>query len=85
MTVPGITQVTQDQWSTSWNWSFTENSVSKLLGEAFLSEKTSIGVFGNVLAASAFLYGIGLPELTREQMDVLDKNYQVIITAASFK
>jgi glycosyltransferase involved in cell wall biosynthesis/SAM-dependent methyltransferase len=85
MTVPGITQLSQDQWSDSWHWSFTRNSISKILLESFSQEKINIEIFGNVLAASAFLYGLGLPELNKEQMDVLDPNYQVIITSIAYK
>jgi hypothetical protein len=85
MTVPGITQISQDQWSKSWHWSFTENSVSKLLLESFSPEKVKNEVFGNVLTASAFLFGMGLPELTKEQMDFPDPNFQVIITSVAVK
>jgi hypothetical protein len=41
--------------------------------------------FGNVLAATAFLYAMGLPEIKKTQVDYNDPQYQLIITAAAIK
>jgi SAM-dependent methyltransferase len=85
MTVPGISHIDQGEWKKIWLWSFTESSIIKLLEETFPGAESSIEVFGNVLVATAFLYGIGLPELKKEQMDQVDEHYQVIITVAATK
>jgi hypothetical protein len=37
------------------------------------------------MVAAAFLYGLGLPEIKKAQMDVTDPHYQVIITACALK
>jgi hypothetical protein len=85
MTVPGISHIDQGEWKKIWLWSFTESSMTKLMDETFPASKVSIETFGNVLVASAFLYGMGMPELKKEQMDFKDDHYQVIITIAAHK
>lgn len=85
ITVPGISQIDQGEWGKYWLWSFTENSIKRLLSEIFPAEYSYVESFGNVLAATAFLYGIGLPEIKKEQMDYNDPQYQLIITAVVVK
>jgi hypothetical protein len=38
-----------------------------------------------VLAATAFLFGMGSPEISKEKLDDHDPHYQVIITAVAEK
>lgn len=85
LTVPGITNVDYDEWKDYWMFSFTGASVKKILTEAFPAEKVQVATYGNVLAASAFLYGMGLPELTKHQLDFMDPHYQLIISAIATK
>ncbi|QEC51210.1 glycosyltransferase involved in cell wall biosynthesis [Anseongella ginsenosidimutans] len=85
LTVPGITSIDHGEWERTWFWSFTARSVTRMLAEVFPPAETAVETHGNVLVASAFLYGLGLPELKREQMDFHDPHYQVIITAVAAK
>jgi glycosyltransferase involved in cell wall biosynthesis len=85
LTVPGISHIDQGDWKKYWLWSFTDNSISRMLSEIFPPENVFVESFGNVLVATAFLYGIGLPEIKNEQMDYNDPHYQVIICAAAVK
>ncbi|MEJ7770119.1 MAG: glycosyltransferase [Chitinophagaceae bacterium] len=85
MTVPGISHIDHGEWRDNWFWSFTKSSIVKVLSEVFPPEKLLIETHGNVLVAAAFLYGLGLPELRKEQMDLTDPHYQVIITAKASK
>jgi SAM-dependent methyltransferase len=85
LTVPGISHIDYGEWGDNWLWSFTKNAVTKVLAEVFPPAQTTVTCFGNVLVATAFLYGIGLPELKKEQMDEHDEHYQVIITATATK
>jgi glycosyltransferase involved in cell wall biosynthesis len=85
LTVPGISHVDQGQWKDIWLWSFTQASIKRLLAETFSNAHTTIETFGNVLAATAFLYGMGLPEIKKAQLDETDPHYQVIITACVIK
>ncbi len=86
LTVPGITQVaTESEWGPSWYWSFTERSVRRLLEDAFGDGRVETLVHGNVLAAATQLYGLGVVELTPEELADTDPDYQVIITARAIK
>jgi SAM-dependent methyltransferase len=85
LTVPGISHIDQGEWKNIWLWSFTEASIKKLLQETFPQSHAAIETFGNVLVATAFLYGMGLPELSKKQLDDSDPHYQVIITACAVK
>ncbi|MEZ7506771.1 glycosyltransferase [Flavobacterium sp. Arc2] len=85
LTVPGISHIAQDQWRKYWLWSFTNASMEKIMQEHFSEENITIKTYGNVLVASAFLYGMGLPELKKEQIDHHDPHYQVIITVKAIK
>jgi len=85
ITVPGISHIAQDQWGEYWLWSFTKSSMSKMLNEVFPPENIEVKTHGNVFVASAFLYGMGLPEIKKEDMDYHDPHYQVVITAKAVK
>ncbi len=85
LTVPGISHIDKDEWKDFWLWSFTDNSIKKILSEVFAEEKITVHTYGNVLVATAFLFGMGLPEIKKEQMDERDPHYQVSITALAIK
>jgi SAM-dependent methyltransferase len=85
MTVPGISHIDQGEWRKLWMYSFSESVITKALSEIFPVEKIEVETYGNVLVASAFLFGLGLPELKKEQLDHNDPHYQVIITSVAVK
>jgi hypothetical protein len=85
LTVRGISHIDKDEWKDFWLWSFTDNSIKKILSEVFAAEKITVHTYGNVLVATAFLFGMGLPEIKKEQMDERDPHYQVSITALAIK
>jgi SAM-dependent methyltransferase len=84
MTVPGITQIAVNyEWP--WYWSFTSLSVRRLLHEAFGADQVQCESQGNVLTATAHLYGVSAAELTPAELDHVDPDYQVIITARAVR
>lgn len=88
VTVPGITPVSRhdrESWGNYWCWSFTALSMRRLFGERFGEERVRIETFGNVLAAAAFLYGIGRTELTRAELEHQDPDYEMLITVRAQK
>lgn len=85
LTVPGISQIDQGEWKKIWLYSFTESSITKMLSEIFPVRNIEVETFGNVMVATAFLFGMGLPELTKDHLDYNDPHYQVIITATAIK
>ncbi|HEX8356725.1 MAG TPA: methyltransferase domain-containing protein [Segetibacter sp.] len=85
LTVPGISHIAQDKWGEYWMWSFTDASMKRILSEVFPKDKINVETFGNVLVATAFLYGMGLPEMNKKTMDEHDRHFQVIITVLAEK
>jgi SAM-dependent methyltransferase len=86
VTVPGISQVDADsEWGATWYWAFTARAVDRLLRERLQASAVDIDIHGNVLAASAFLYGLAARELTAAELDHVDADYQVLIAARAVK
>lgn len=81
LTVPGITPIDHGEWKNIWYWSFTEASVKRLAGNYFAPEKSEIRTYGNVLTATAFLYGLGLKDVTQEEVNHTDVHYPVVVAA----
>lgn len=85
LTVPGITPIDYKDWGFTWFWSFTDMAMQKIMAETFPGALTDVNNYGNVLSASAFLYGMGEKELTTKQLNVHDPNMQVIVTVKAVK
>ncbi|WP_232064898.1 class I SAM-dependent methyltransferase [Rhodocytophaga rosea] len=85
LTVPGITPIDYGEWESTWYWSFTGRAIEKILAEVFPTNQIKINTYGNTYVAAAFLYGMGLPELKKEMLEIHDPHMQVIITANSVK
>jgi SAM-dependent methyltransferase len=78
VTVPGITQISRydmDRWGE--HWRFTSLSARRLFEEAF--DSVSVASYGNVLAATALLHGLSLDDLSRDEVEAQDADYEVII------
>jgi SAM-dependent methyltransferase len=80
LTVPGITRVPTSHDGT-WYWSFTRDSVRRLLEEHFPQSLVEVSARGNVLAATAFLHGLALEELRSEELEHNDPEYPLIVMA----
>ena len=85
LTVPGISQISHDQWGKSWYWSFTSLWIRRLLEEVFPAERIAVKGHGNVLAATAFLQGIATDEIEQSELDFHDPHFEVLITARASK
>lgn len=85
LTVPGISHIDQGEWMDYWLWAYTSASIKKMLKEVFNPENFIIQTHGNVLTASAFLFGMGATELSKQKLDDHDPHYQLIITAVVTK
>ncbi len=84
-TVPGITQISDEDWNDTWFWALSTASANKLGHEVFPPGTVEARSFGNVLSATAFLQGLADSELTREELDSLDLEYPVTITLKATK
>jgi hypothetical protein len=66
-------------------WRFTSMSARRLFEESFPADQLSVQSYGNVLTATAFLYGLAAEELSREEMDTCDPNFEVTIGVKAVK
>lgn len=85
-TVPGICQIGRydmERWGDYWR--FTNLSAQRLFEEVFPKEHVRVENYGNVLAATAYLYGVSAGELTQPELDYSDPDYQVLITIRAVK
>ncbi len=85
-TVPGLTKISriEDELYGEW-WHFTGRSVRRLAEEAFGSGNVDVATYGNVLAASGFLYGLASSDLKAEELDAHDPLYEVVIGLRAVK
>lgn len=85
-TVPGISQISRydmDRWGDYWR--LTDLSARTLFETVFPAERVTVRTYGNVLAATAFLHGLAESELTAEEIDAHDDDYQIIVAIAATK
>jgi SAM-dependent methyltransferase len=85
-TVPGISQIVRldmEAWGDYWR--FTSLSARRLFEEVFPSSSVEVAAHGNVLAATAFLYGLSSHDLRTEELDQVDPDYEVLVTVRAVK
>lgn len=88
VTVPGISQIVRggmiggvgEDW-----WRFTGRSAHLIFSQVFSAENIVVQTYGNVLAATAFLHGLVQEELTREELEYNDPDYEVTIGVKAIK
>jgi len=86
VTFHGISQIARydmDNWGEYWR--FTTLSARRLFTEVFPEECVTIKAHGNVLATTAFLHGIVIEELRKEELAYHDPDYEMLITVRAVK
>jgi SAM-dependent methyltransferase len=85
-TVPGISPLSnydKERWGHY--WSFTSQSLRRLVETEFPTSNVQINAYGNVLAAISFLHGLASTELRSSELDVRDPLYEVLVTVRAVK
>jgi len=85
-TVGGLTQISRgatDQFD--YYWGFTTLSARLLFQEVFPAASVGVDSFGNVLAATAFLYGLAAEELRPDELAYNDPDYEFLVTIRAVK
>jgi hypothetical protein len=86
VSVSGISQISQDEMAYCGDyWRFTSLSLARLFHEVFPTDCVSVESRGNVLSAMAFLHGLAAEELTTQELDQRDLNYQVTVLLKAVK
>jgi SAM-dependent methyltransferase len=80
VTVPSISRIAPRYGPTTEFWRFTAASCTRLFGDVFGERNVEVRTHGNVLAASAFLYGATVEEIPRAKLDVNDPFFPLIIS-----
>lgn len=85
-TTHGISYLCDFDWE-RWgeHWRFSSQSARRLFEEVFTGGQVEVQAHGNVLVATAFLYGLACEELTRTEMDYHDPAFEVLITIRAIK
>jgi len=72
-----------DRWGEYWR--FTSQSARLLFEEEFGVGNISVRAYGNVLAAISFLEGLAVEDLKKEELDAVDRAYEVLIAIRAIK
>ena len=85
-TLPGISQVSRED-RRDWGeyWRFTSDSVPRLFAEAYGEGNFVVRTHGNVLTASAFLYGLAAEELSSGDFAYDDPDFEMLMTVRAVK
>lgn len=86
-TLPGISQRVPSPMlggGGDW-WRYTARSAKRLVAGAFGEENVEVTARGNVLAATAFLHGLVERELSRDELEFHDPDYEVLIAVKAVK
>jgi SAM-dependent methyltransferase len=84
VTAPGIAPI-EGEWKDISQWSFTALSVEHLLCGPFNRAKVEVAALGNLFAATSFLQGACVEEVSTRKLDLFDPAYPVIITARAIR
>jgi len=85
LTVPGVSSVDRGEWGSSWYWSLTAQSATRLFENEFGAGNVEIGAHGNVYAATCFLQGLAVEEVDRSWLRKVDPAYPLIVTVRARK
>ena len=88
VTVPGISPVVRGGLiageGADW-WRFTARSAQHVFSQVFGDANVYVQTYGNVLTATAFLHGLVQEELTRQEVEFYDPDYEVVIGVKATK
>ena len=84
-TFPGITQLSEDEWSRTWSWAFDSRLVRQLFASRFGEQNVAVEAHGNSLAATAFLHGLATADLTPEQLDAEEPACELLLTVRAVR
>jgi hypothetical protein len=85
-TLPGISQSVRGGMlggaGSDW-WRFTSLSATRLFSDIFGARNVHVQAYGNVLSTVAFLHGLVQAELTPEELEYHDPEYEMVLGVAA--
>src|SRR5262245_46067154 len=85
VTVPGIAHKRVIDEGTEDYWRLTSNSARRLFAESFGSQNVEVKTFGNFLAATAFLHGLAVEELSLHEINYNDPEQEITVAVRAVK
>ena len=70
---------------TSRRWRFTQREKMRRRKRSEFDGKVEVDAYGNVLSAMCALHGLASEELTPEELDHKDRNFDVIVTVRAVR
>ena len=86
VTLPGVSRICRpdmDLWGDYWR--FTSLSARRMFEEVFEASDVTVEAYGNVLTASATLYGLAAEDLRIDELNARDPNFEVLIAVKAVK
>jgi SAM-dependent methyltransferase len=84
-TFPGISQLSEDEWSRTWSWGFDSCLARRLFASHFGEHNVSVEAHGNSLAAAAFLQGLATVDLTPAQLDAAEPGCELLVAVRAVR
>lgn len=86
LTAPGIQKISRGDMELGGEyWRFTSLSMRRLFAEVFPPDRVEVAASGNVLAATAFLFGLAVEDVRRKDLDHRDPDFEVSIALRATK
>jgi SAM-dependent methyltransferase len=87
LTTHGISKIGRRLGRDDWGeyWHFTAQSIEALMTQHFPGASVQVTSYGNVLSAVGFLHGLAAEELSEDELNHPDPDFEVIITARAQK
>ena len=87
VTAHGISKIGRREGIDDWGeyWHLTTHSIKRMLEEVFSPTNLTVRSYGNVLAAIAFLHGLATEELSADELNDHDPDYELLVAARAIK
>jgi SAM-dependent methyltransferase len=86
-TAHGISRIARREGVDDWGeyWHVTSQAARRLFTARFDPETVTVKTYGNVLAAVASLHGVAAEELTADELDATDRDYELVVAIRAVK
>lgn len=87
LTSHGISKIGRRLGRDGWGeyWHITAQSAEAMFAETFPGAEVEVGTYGNVLSATCSLHGLCVEEIAKEDLDVCDPDFEVLVTVRAVK
>jgi SAM-dependent methyltransferase len=79
VTLPCVSQIDRGEWGNTWYWGVAPAAALHLFEKVFGKGNAAVEVFGNVYAATTFLQGLALEEVSSRKLMIKDEAYPVVV------